>query len=579
MPRFPVPAFRRSLILILLGSACAMPAVASTDPADIAAAAYVRARAADVLGDLQDSAAGYATAMAIAPGDLMLAQRTYRQALAAGDRALAVRAAQTLDAAGKLPPDARLLLVTEDVATRNWAAATAQIDGIDKDGLFTFLSPVLRAWVAFGARSGDPMALLDQPVLALAPGGVAPPAAAGGAPAPVRQAASPYLAEHRALLLFAQGKTDEGLAATRALLGSGQPQDRLRLYAAGALQRDRRKAEALEMLAGDGAVLIAARAQIEAGRRLFPQAFTAADGLAELYLHVAADVQQQRVSPLAVSFARLATFVAPRNEAGWLATAELLAEAGRIDAAGAALANVTPTGIYAQSAEGIQLRLLMARGDKAAALAEVQARAAQPTATSTDLLRLGDLYSDLDRPKEAVDAYGRALTLARASGGDKDAIWPILLLQGGAQEKAGEWEAAKTTLAAALELAPDQPVLLNYMGYIQLERRENLPAAQKLVERASALQPDNASITDSLGWAYYLNGDLPKAIDTLERASRGDPAEPTINEHLGDAYWAAGRRYEARYAWRAALIQAEDDAAKRISAKIDGGLSKATAAP
>ena len=112
-----------------------------------------------------------------------------------------------------------------------------------------------------------------------------------------------------------------------------------------------------------------------------------------------------------------------------------------------------------------------------------------------------------------------------------------------------------------------------------MERRENLAEAEKLIERASALQPDDAAITDSLGWTYFLRGDVPKAIATLERAVAGQPAEPTINEHLGDAYWTAGRRYEARYAWRAALVYADDKVAARLRTKLDGGLSAESAAP
>jgi Flp pilus assembly protein TadD len=94
-----------------------------------------------------------------------------------------------------------------------------------------------------------------------------------------------------------------------------------------------------------------------------------------------------------------------------------------------------------------------------------------------------------------------------------------------------------------------------------------------LVEKASALDPQNAAITDSLGWAYYLSGNLPAAIGKLETAAVGEPADPSINEHLGDAYWTAGRRLEARYAWRAALVYAEDDVAARLRQKIDSGLT------
>ena len=95
---------------------------------------------------------------------------------------------------------------------------------------------------------------------------------------------------------------------------------------------------------------------------------------------------------------------------------------------------------------------------------------------------------------------------------------------------------------------------------------------KRLLERASALRPDDPAITDSLGWAYYRSGDAARAVPLLERAAQGDPGNSTINEHLGDAYWAAGRRFEARYAWRAAAIHAQGEQQARLAGKLADGL-------
>ena len=101
----------------------------------------------------------------------------------------------------------------------------------------------------------------------------------------------------------------------------------------------------------------------------------------------------------------------------------------------------------------------------------------------------------------------------------------------------------------------------------------------RLIAEASKLQPDSSEITDSLGWAHYLRGNLGQAIPLLERAVAGQPADAEINEHLGDAYYSAGRHYEARYAWRAALLQADDKDATRIRGKLEGGLNPKLASP
>jgi Flp pilus assembly protein TadD len=155
----------------------------------------------------------------------------------------------------------------------------------------------------------------------------------------------------------------------------------------------------------------------------------------------------------------------------------------------------------------------------------------------------------------------------------------LWLLKGGALEQANRWPEAKAALQKAYELAPQQPLVLNYLGYAQLERRENVEASMALISEASRLQPDSAEITDSLGWAFYLRGNIPAAIPLLEKAAAARPDDAEINEHLGDAYYAAGRRYEARYAWQAALLGAETGDAERLRAKIDTGLTPKLAAP
>jgi Flp pilus assembly protein TadD len=155
----------------------------------------------------------------------------------------------------------------------------------------------------------------------------------------------------------------------------------------------------------------------------------------------------------------------------------------------------------------------------------------------------------------------------------------LWLLRGGALLEAGNWPDGKAALERAHKIAPDQPLVLNYLGYSQLERRENLAEAERLIREASRLQPDNHSITDSLGWTYYVRGNLPKAIELLEKAAAGEPGDSAINEHLGDAYYSAGRRFEARYAWEAALLYADEEPARRLRAKIQKGLTRELAAP
>jgi tetratricopeptide (TPR) repeat protein len=555
--RRPMTAYKFTLAF-LVAATLAAPASAIRRDTRSTLAEYVRARAADAAGQTEVAAAGYASVLASEPNDEVLALRAYRQATTSGDFVLALKAARTLSAKNLLPPDGRLVFLGEAVQASNWKEARRIIDQIEAEQAYGFAVPVLRAWVAYGSGEGDPLAAL----------------------ADIRKAgplASAYASEHRALLLLAMGKTADGVAVVQTIAAPTSDRGpRLRMAAAAKLAKTD-KAEALALLNGDLSEYQAARERINAGKPLSGAVDTAATGIGELLVRIAVDVNRERATPLSLTLSRLATLLAPKNAETWLVTSDLLAAAGQYDTALAAIAQVHPDDPLADDAREGRLQILVKQGAQAEALKEALAAAQAKDAAVTDWTRVGEIYTDLKRPAEAVQAYTRAMEI-QAKDNDTTGRWSLLLLQGGALDQAGNWPAAKAALGEALKLAPDQPVVLNYLGYAQLERRENLAQAEVLIEKASRLRPDDAAITDSLGWTYFLRGNVPKAIETLERAAAGEPGETTINEHLGDAYWAAGRKYEARYAWRAALVYAEADDAVRLRAKIDGGLTQETAA-
>lgn len=559
MPFRPLMA-SAAIALTALGSAGAGAAAPASREVPSLIQEYVRARAADSTGQTMAAARGYAAALTAAPNDTLVAGRAYRQAVLVGDRALALRAAAVLDAANKLPPDARLLLLSEAVLKKDWADASRIVDRVENEQIFAFSVPVLRAWIVRGTGKGDP----------LEPLGIA--SRAGGI-------AAAYGAEHRALLLLATGEREEGIAAVRSMITpGGRGAVRLRLAAAAAMVKGGDRPGALAILDGDDPMLGVARRRIEDRKSLPSSISTPAEGLAELFTRIAIDVNRERVTPIALTFSRLATQLAPKFPETWLVTSELLGAEEHYEAALHVLDNIRPDDPFADAARNQRMELLVKRGDRDAALTEALEVADRRGAGEADWMRVGSLYSDAGKPAEAADAYGRALAFNRERE-DDGSRWTVLLLQGGALHEAGKWPEARAALEEAAKLAPEQAVVLNYLGYAQLERRENLAEAQSLIERASKLRPEDPAITDSLGWTYYVRGDVPKAIELLERAVTSEPAEPTINEHLGDAYWSAGRRLEARFAWRAALVYADAKDAKRISTKIDMGLTPEVAAP
>lgn len=511
---------------------------------------YLRARADDDAGRLEAAAAGYASVLASRPTDAELGVRTMRQAVEAGDRGLAVRTARVIEPR-RLPSDGKLLLIVDAIAARDWVAARSRVNAVGPDDPFNFLTPTLKAWIALGAKDADPLAPL--------------------ATAQPDSLAASYTGESRALILLAMGKTGEGIDALRPLIGEGGGRaTRLALIGAAALQRAGKRDDAAALIAGDNTAFVAGRKRLASGAALPGGVADAAQGVAELLIRIAADMYHQKPSRVALLPARMASFLDPANSEVWLVIANMLGDAGQSAPALAVLERIPAHDPFASGARDARLQLLSSSGAKDQALAEARKATQSPQADVGDWTRLGDLLVEMDRQAEAADAYGKAIAVARSGSPDRD-LWTLWMLRGGALERAGNWNEAEPALRKALALAPDQPIVLNYLGYAQLERRQNIAEAKTLVEKASRLAPDDAAITDSVGYANYLQGDYPTAIATFERAVAGDPGESSINEHLGDAYWAVGRRIEARFAWTAAMVQADPAVQTRLRAKIDNG--------
>jgi tetratricopeptide (TPR) repeat protein len=540
---------------LLVGTAA--PAFAATQDED-ALLAYVRARAADVAGAQDEASRRYAAALALAPGNDVLAARALSEGVAAGDEALALRAARVLPPAS-LSPEGKILLVGEALKGSRWVDADAAIARLDGDDVFSFAAPILRAWAAVGSGKGDAIALLDG--------------AKASAPAAL------YAPEQKALILLALGRVQEGVAALQPLLRDNSVHSaRLRIAAASMLARKGDKAGAEAMLQGESDMLQRARRALAATGRLDGAIDTPAAGMADFLLRIAVDLNAQQVPEAALSFARIANFASPGDSEGWLLAAELLGARHRPDAALAALSHIGADDPFIGNATERRLTIFADSGRKEEAVAMARAAAAKEPASLDSWLRLGDVLTQTERYADAADAYGHALAVA-ADGRSGRPRWTLFLLQGNALTQAGKWAEAKAALEQAYKLAPHEAVVLNYLGYSQLERRQNVAEAERLIREASVLQPDDSSITDSLGWALYVKGDVPHAIELLEKASQGQPADASINEHLGDAYYAAGRRFEARYAWRAALLYADGKAQDRLRTKIETGLRPDLNAP
>lgn len=520
---------------------------------------YVRARAASSAGALEQASAGFAAALTAAPDNAIVANQALAHAVTAGDWPLALRAARSLERGGALLPDARFVLLAGAVRDRDWRVAGQQIDAIERERLFAFAVPVLRAWHARASGQGDPLSFLPATGL--------------------DTLSESYAAEHRPLLMIALRRPD-GAALLPAATG-GPRALRLRMAAAATLAERGDRAGALALLQGEGAPVVAARQLIERNAPVPGAIDTAPAALAELLVRLALDLHAQNVTPVAATFANLSTWLAPESAETWMVAAELAALEGRHDSAVAMLGNVPAGDPYSASVRDQRIRLLVAGGSNAVALTDAEAAARAAGAGVGEQVRLGEVLMALDRPGDAATAFARAIEARTAQGDGGGAtypMWVLWLMRGGAHDEAEDWPAARSALQEAHRLAPTEPLVLNYLGYAQLERRENMVEAEALVREAHRLAPTNAAITDSLGWALFLKGERAEGIALLEQAAQASPDDVEINEHLGDAYFATGRRSEARFAWAAARVHAEGADATRLSEKIETGLTAALAA-
>ncbi len=188
---------------------------------------------------------------------------------------------------------------------------------------------------------------------------------------------------------------------------------------------------------------------------------------------------------------------------------------------------------------------------------------------------LGNIMRARKRYDDAIHYYTRALKII---GKPEKRHWTFYYSRGTCYERTKQWDKAEADLKKALNLSPDQPLALNYLGYSWIDQGRNLREGLKLIKKAVSLKPDDGYIVDSLGWAYYRLGRYSDAVGQLERAVELRPDDPVLNDHLGDALWRVGREREARFQWAQALsLNPEPAEVTKIKKKLADGLAEAGA--
>ncbi|OYU14795.1 MAG: hypothetical protein CFE37_09325 [Alphaproteobacteria bacterium PA4] len=545
----------RHLLPLLLFVPVAAGARTIVPGPDSALHGYVLGRYASATNQLAEAARLFDAARAQSPGSATLTRRAFDLALASGDRQRSFALARQLRGSEADTPEVAVVALADAVLQKDWLAADSARAGLARAGYGTVLAPIAEAWTLFGkGRTATALARLD-------------PALHSGF-------TRSYVAEQRAHMLAATGQWRAAASAYHEQrLTAGPGISFLKLGEADALAMAGDRDAALALLADDEPGLAEARARLAAGKRIGALATTPEAGLAWAAARLANDLAREQATPLALLFARTATFLAPGVPANWIICGDILARGGQPDDALAAYARVPAGDALAPLAAARRTDTLEAAGRDKEAGALLRTAAEAPDAAPLAWQRLGDWHRRGDRFGEAIAAYGEAIRRAGS-----DAGWELYFLRGSAAEQKGDWPAAEADLRAALQRAPDEPVALNYLGYAMLDRGQGVAEASAMIARAAKQRPADGGIIDSLGWSQYRAGAYDRAVASLETAVALEPLDPTITDHLGDAYWRSGRRIEARFRWRAALDLDPDAKLKPVlQAKLDYGLDAARA--
>jgi tetratricopeptide (TPR) repeat protein len=510
------------------------------------AAAFLTGRFAAQHSDNEYAAQQFLRVLGSDPGNSTIRQQAFLTALLA-DQPEAQRLARLMPD----DPAAQLLLGGVDARAGRWEQAETRFAGLPRQGGTLLLQPLLTAWA---------QAAQGRPEVALATLSTAPDA----------QRFKALFALHGAMIADLADRTQDAARLYRTAAAEfGGTNLQLARQLASWQARQGYGPEARQTLS----VMLRASPDLAiAGPGLLGAVAerpvrNATDGMAEAYLTLAGALRSQDRAGFAQVLLRLALDLRPDSTIGRLLLAELYDGRNRPKQALAALAPVPandPLAAVVRMRRAAETDKLGKTEDALAmldALARDTPGQPEPPTLQGDILRQQKRYSD------AVAAYDRAIALLPQPL--PPTSWPLFYSRGISLDRAHLWARAEADFNTALELQPDQPLVLNYLGYSWTEQGRNLSRAREMVERAVKQRPNDGAITDSLGWVLLRQGDTRGAIKYLERAVELEPEDPTINGHLGDAYLAAGRKIEAQVQWRRALnLKPEADEATRLQAKL-----------
>jgi tetratricopeptide (TPR) repeat protein len=560
---------RRLLMLaaapLVLLSACASAGGGPASPGELSAldgvspyGMYLAGEAALADGRSAEAAHYFDLARAHPDADGLISERAFSAALMAGDVQRAAALAPVGEASSTAGQRLGKLVVAVDALASGKGKLAQSIIATNEIGFPHRPAAVLLApWAA--AQAGDTEGSLVLP-----------------------QVRGDRMVEYfgqlgQAQLFERARRYDEAETDFKAIMASDAVGEMAILAYGGFLERRGRRLEAVALYESGlerepaSTALSAAKSRAANGRSAPPQP-SIREGAAQALLAPAATMIAGRQTQIALGYLRLVLRLDPQRDDAWLMVGDLMQAVGDLEAARAAYAKPKPGAPDYTAAQAKLAWSYQSAGDHEAALALARANVAAGSGdarlTLADLLRANEQYA------EAADLLGGLIAESPAPD------WRLLYARGVTLERMDRWREAEADLEAALKLRPNEPELLNYLGYSWIDRGIRLPEALAMVEKAVAANPHSGAMVDSLGWAHYRMGDYKTAVEKLEQAVELEAGDPDINNHLGDAYWKVGRRDEAQFQWRRVLTLNPDDKMKaEAEAKLASGLGPDGRAP
>ena len=524
---------------------------------------YLAARHAGVERDAASAAAFYRSALRTDPKNNELLDRAFISSVADGDIDEAVKLAERILTVDKSNRVARLVVGVQDLKQKKYPAAQLNINQSIRGPITDLVATLLSSWAMYGG--GD----------------------LKGAVASIDKLTGPewyplFKDLHTGMMYDLAGKEKE--AGARFERAYKLDDSMLRVADSYARWMTRNKNddaakgiyEAFDKKLARHPLVQEGLRETKAGKKLAPLVDSPQTGAAEALYGIGATLIRRGGEDLALVYLQLALHLAPNHSLALLSLADLY-ESVKRPAMAIKVYERVPAGSPLKRNAQIQLATDLDSADRSEeAIKILKEVIAQDPKDLEAIMALGNIERGRKKFADCVQTYSLGID-ALPEGNDKgNSVY--YYYRGICEERSKQWPKAEADMRKALELQPEQPHVLNYLGYSWIDQGTNLDEGMKMIKRAVEQRPDDGYIVDSLGWAYYRIGNYEEAVKNLERAIDLKPEDPTINDHLGDAYWRVGRTLEANFQWSHARdLKPEPEDLPKIVAKIENGLPDAPA--